>query len=73
MADETELIDYKQTELAKDIGQMQVKLDRIDKTLAKFGERIGKAESRIDTLYWLIGLAVPITSALTGVIVAFVN
>ena len=68
-----QLTEYKLADLGRDIGAIQAKLDGIYSSLSKFGERVGRTESRIDVLYWLIGLAVPTTSALTGVIISLIK
>lgn len=72
MDNDRKLTNYRLEDMKEDITAIVKELREIRKSLAGFGPRIGKCESRIDTLYWLIGLAVPTTSAITGIIVSLI-
>ena len=65
-----QLNEYRFTEMQRDFCIVFEKLDKIERSLSKFGERLGKAESRIDTLYWLIPVTITFTGVLVGVISA---
>lgn len=67
---DNKLNEYRFTEIQCDFREVKARLTDMDKvlnkTLQKFGERIGKCESRVETLYWLIPLSVAFTGVIVG-------
>ena len=70
------LTEYRFEEIRNDFVALNLKLDRLEQTLQRFGERIGKTESavnvnksRVDMLYWLIPVAITFTGTVVGIVV----
>ena len=62
------LTEYRFEELRADLCEIKRDVGELRKSIEKFGGRLGKVESRVDTLYWLIPVAITLTGLFVGII-----